>query len=81
MRDWEICIQNDEFCDKNDELVGVLGVMGHLFNVKARAAEIETKINRYRELIKYLKKYHNVNNVRVFYRFVLFFYRFVLFLC
>ena len=39
----------------------LLRVMGHLFNVKHRAAEIEMKINRYRELIKYLKKYHNIN--------------------
>eukprot|EP01043_Picozoa_sp_COSAG02_P065150 COSAG02_NODE_9744_length_2123_cov_32.775198_1_plen_197_part_10 len=39
----------------------LLRVMGHLFNVKQRTAEIEMKINRYRELIKYLKKYHNIN--------------------
>ena len=39
----------------------LLRVMGHLFNVKGRSEEIATKINRYRELIKYLKKYHNVN--------------------
>ena len=39
----------------------LLRVMGHLFNVKQRTAEIEMKINRYRELIKYLKKYHKIN--------------------
>ena len=39
----------------------LLRVMGHLFNVKERSAEIEMKINRYRELIKYLNKYHKIN--------------------